>query len=520
MKKSLLLIVFILILIVLMSGCLPKTPKEITGPTWTSKYTVPLIKKTKENNNTQIFWGTPPNEDPTKEQEGLGLEDVDTDLSYLLKSDEPFQVDLLTAPLTVNLGEGTIADITVEGIPPEILTDGGVYNVDSEEVSFSLTDLADYVSVKLSDNQSECNYIQITMVGASAGADGFTLSLKDNVTGVVLPSEKIADGNNSGWLYVNGMEFTPDTNLSIQASGKLNVASGATKVGFTFTPAPLEIQSFTITQDSFNTNINQDFTGESTETIFDLPEDIDEIDLLLKAAKLSMYPVLLDNMQINANLTIQGCDEMGVGLGDPLSRSITLSNGGTAVCDLLEGGVNLNTIFAQKPRQIKMLLSGFSTEATGDLTVEYPAPISLDYDFNLGIKSLTYTPSEGSESGEAKIPDDMPVDFKNAKIFFEINNTSPAGLTLEIRLSPNPNIDPAAPSTVINILEIKPSSKETSIIILSEQDYSDLTDSGMVYHQIIIENTSEATEGPGPFTEDHYLEVTVWAQVECLVNKR
>jgi hypothetical protein len=42
----------------------------------------------------------------------------------------------------------------------------------------------------------------------------------------------------------------------------------------------------------------------------------------------------------------------------------------------------------------------------------------------------------------------------------------------------------------------------------------------MVYHQIIIENTSEATEGPGPFTEDHYLEVTVWAQVECLVNKR
>ncbi len=529
MKKSLLLIVFILILIVLMSGCLPKTPKEITGPTWTSKYTVPLIKKTKDNNNTQIFWGTPPpNEDPTKEQEGLGLEDVDTDLGFSHQGDEPLQVDLLTERITITLedigGEVEIIDLP-GGFP------GGSYPLpEPQTIKISIPELNGYSNVTLSDNSVDYNHIKITL-NAPAGDDGFTLELKEGSNS--LDTAIFAVGESEGTLSVAGLIIASNADLSIVADGSLSIASGTDRVGFTLDPAPFEVESFTITAETFNT-IQDNFGGETVKIVetFDLPENADEFALQLRTAGLTFIPQSLPaNLNLSGQLTIEGLNELGLPIeGLYFTRPISLpSIPELQLIGVAEGEEHdLNSILNSEPRphSLRMTVGSFSANVTPEeeLTITYPATISLNYEAKMGLKSLVHTPAKGGEdSGEAKIPDDTPVDFKNAKIFFEINNTSPAGLSLEIWLSPNPiNAEnPSSdPSAFKNELTISPSSRKTSIISLSEKQFTDLTDPGMVYHQIIITNTSDATPAPGPFTEDHYLEVTVWAQVECLVNKR
>ena len=55
MKRAL-FVILAFILIVLLSGCLPKVPDKIAGPTWVSKYqNIPLFQRTQANGGAIYF---------------------------------------------------------------------------------------------------------------------------------------------------------------------------------------------------------------------------------------------------------------------------------------------------------------------------------------------------------------------------------------------------------------------------------------------------------------------------------
>lgn len=509
MKKIPHLIILVLILIMLLSGCLPKVPKEITGPTWTSKYRIPLIKMVDKD---KIYF----NHEPAGETgENLGLEDMYTDLSYNLESDEPMTFELMDEPPTVELGP--ISGTTIE------VTDGGGVNVEvevSEEnakrVDLTFVDFNDYINLTLSDNQDSVNYINIQLNGATAvGEEGFTIILLQETE--ELKRTRIWPGTSSGRLNLSGLEFAKDIELEIIAYGRLETTEDITEIGVTFDPGPLEIGSFTIGQASFEDR--EDFNPEPVEETIDLPEEIKKFELALKTASLKFTTNLPENMKITADLTVEGIDEDGKALPDcSFTEQLVLTRGENNCPLVKQAGNDLNTILQSKPDQLSLKIEP-RVALTGDLTMSYPENnnVNLDYVMRLGVESFTYRPEEndGIQTGEIETPEDLPVDFVSGKLFLDIKNTSATGLEVELWLSPDlpPYSDPADYT-----LTIVPNDSQECCLNFTKKLYNELRENDTFYYQLIITNLSQDSDEPAEFGTNDYLEITAWADVEVNIN--
>ncbi len=506
MKRNSFLIISLFILIFFMTGCLPnKIPDKITGPTVATKYTIPVIK-------TNMYLGS--NENCSDEIK-LGLTGESADLSQSISGD-PIEVDLLTERITVELG--TIGSIQVEGVPPELLSSGGEYLVDPPKtIDFSMSGLGEYLNFTLSNDTTNYNYIDINMNGAMASGEGFSIILKAGET--VKDTALIPPGENSGRLYINGLNLTPSTSLSVEASGTLSVEPGATEVSLSFTPTLVEIESFTVSAESLSNTVKDSFNTEPVESSFKLPAEFDDLDITLKTAKIIFTPTLIPNLQLSADLIIEGLDDSGTKvypIDQIAPKTLNLISNKESELDLTE---ILNDLLKTKPHSINLRIENYQIEATGDLEVSYPSTVTLDYSLEIGLEKLTYSPSEGIEIGEVKLPKDVPVDFKSGYLYLDITNNSPVELTIDIWLSPNFD-DLGNQPSVYNTLIIPPQNESKRTVIgLDEKEYYYLTDTetGMIYYQISITNNSVSKE---TITDQHFLEIKAWIEAQCLINKQ
>ena len=226
MKWKTPLIVLISILTSVLSGCLPSVPKKITGPTWTTKYRIPLI------NQKRISFGP-----ATEEEDGLDLEDVRINYESSSDVDGPATFNLLDERVTVDPGV-VIPDIELAGSP-------GVCPIDAETGTFYFAGVGNYVRVKLSDEEINFNYIAVCLVDAAAAGDsGLTLELMVKEGEVSQTKEVHLTSGNGADLKIPGLILTPESAISIKASGSINITGSNPQISFT-TPVPLEIEEIT-----------------------------------------------------------------------------------------------------------------------------------------------------------------------------------------------------------------------------------------------------------------------------------
>ncbi len=519
MRRKPLFLILVFILIVFLSGCLPKVPEKITGPTWTSKYRIPLVKLVGEN---KIYFNHEPESENGK---NLELEKLKTDLSFNFGTDaDPLTFVLMDEQPTIDLGTDAIGDFTLE------ITgwDQGMSSVPPQEMNFQLSeDLEDYLNVTLSNNQTSANYIDIQLVGAKGSGEGLTILLFNG--GTELDNEVIPTDGTTGRLNLSNLVLSPDTSLTIKVSGQL-ITTGEGEIGLTFNPGPLEIASFTISNDSGLLSSEDFEIGQVDETI-DLGE-MSGVELNLRTARLIFKPSFPENFQISAKLTLAACDENGVVLKDEKDEDISFSTNiilkdkdlagpDDNKLDLLAEGTNLNTLLQAKPHQLKMSFGELKVEATGDLTLAYPEDkeICIGYELGFGVEDITFSEEEGFETGEIEVPDDLPVDFVSGELFLEIDNHSPAGLKIELWLSETKNSFDDKNRFTVQINPQDSQGAKISALKMTAEQFDLFTENDLLYYKIKITNLSDEAAGR-PFDENDYLEISAWVDVEVKVNPR
>jgi hypothetical protein len=490
MKKKTLLLISLIILVFFMSGCLAKKiPSEITGPTMATKYRIPLIKRTLDEktgeSKSELRLGAKPN---GLGEAGLDLSGEVTNLSFSADSEE---FNLLREPATIQ--PESIANCFISPLNP-----GENYSIpDGKKVTLTLPDTFDYSSVTFSDHPN--NTIDINLDKATAGSGGVIFTLEDGTK--TLQTAIMEPGMNSCQLNLAGKVFDTPT-LSIKITGTL--LPSATEATFSFTPNNLEVESFTIPSDLLDTKIDPNFS--TIDYSIRLPEFND---FELSTAGFTIESQLPENITLQVDLTIQGEDDNGQGVGHEIYKTITLQNANPGILQLAN---EINNILNEKPSNLRIQIYNFSIKATDDVTLSYPGTIALDYSLELGLGSLTTSPQK-INIGNIETPEGF---FQSAQLCFKLKNTSPLGLTIQVSLSPmsNPLDDPLA---VTKELLIAPNSDWTPLKIeIIAQELSRLTKSDTIYHQILIKNTSEG----GEITDDDYLEIKAWAEAQCLINKR
>lgn len=505
-RVTCLLLSLLLASLVLFSGCSKvKEIDEISGPTWVTSLTMPLVTRNVEE-GYEIRLGDASN---AQGEEGLGLTGNSL---YSYKPDdeeEPLKWEETLDTVEVELGpildfnlNNTIAD--TEDIPAGTL---------GAAVELTDTDLA---GVKLSNHHSEGAYndITITLTNGSAGSEGLHFSLVDYEGGVagddVIESPvTIPKGDTTGHLNLSGADIPPNMYITVEGA----VEATAPNAGITFTGSTLEIAAVT-------------FSGEKSGALFGLEETIDlgEIDLgedlpmiTLETASLEFVHDFPDNIQVTATLVVEGRDEFG-GSMDSSDSEVTLSGTGSTAKFQDE----LNDVLNSRPSSLAFSFTniGFSPITGDEVEVELGGEISLEVTPEIGFETITTDPEE------MEVPEDIKENPLQAfMMYLNVANNSPAGFDLTVHLSPDPiPLDDDNENKVEISFSVEPAvSGEPGVfdntddpIILTTAQLDYLTSGDLFYNQIEFTNKSE----PGVILDDHYIEIRSWARVDVLVNKK
>ena len=410
MKWKTPLIILMLILTTVLSGCLPSVPKKITGPTWTSKYRIPVIDRKK------ISFGP-----ETEEEDGLGLEEVKINYESSSKVDGPATFNLLDERVTI---EDVAIASTIEFTP---ITSGEYLIEDdpNKKVDVSFTGLDDYTSVTLSENGTTYNKIDIRIEGATAGAETLILTLKDQEN-TLINQVTIPAGGEQGQLSIDGLILSPNSTLSFEADGSLFVADGFPPVKIIFTPTDLEIESFTIKAGQLGA-IDRFLSNEPVEIIdLDFPTDADLFNLHLKTAELNFTPIAIpEHLLITANLIVELSGENGT---ESATWEIEFNEDQDySFADLKE---TLNSILENKNngQTLSIRIDNIDVSSAGDVTIAYPGEIRLNHNTAFALDYLTHASSAEGESGSVDLPEDLPLEYKGCK--YEPGRSYPRNLVI------------------------------------------------------------------------------------------
>lgn len=497
-RKTLLFFLFVIILTFTASGCFPKVPKKVVGPTWETSYTIPIIKAKQINLASD-------------DEDGLDLEGVSLNYYSNHKTDKPATFELFQNRVTIE--PGTIAAIEFPEYPFPTKT----IDLDGYKTEFHI-DLDGYKRVTLSNDAEFYNYTNVFLENAQAASEGVTLSL------LVGDTEKatttIPPGNDHAKLAFSGLTLEPDK-LEIKVSGSMGVVPGLAP-RITFEPVAMEITSITLDTTDLD-RIKEQVHTEPFDLSLEFPSDAEIFELQLKEARIAFTPENIpDGLSFEGSLLIEALDQAGNVVSKKTwyeNEDVFLENGKEVEFDGFKE--TLNEIFTFKEAHTVNILLKITPKVEGrEVTLTYPGEITLNQNIAIALDYLTYASSIEGPDGSMEVPEELPLEVKSADVFFEIQNTSPVALTLEVWLSPNPiNLEKPAtdPNAFKNVLTIAGNKTESSVLRLNSDEFSRLAESKTIYHLIKFNNDSGVED---PIEEGHYLKITSWAQVTCTVNKR
>lgn len=506
--KERVMYIFLLLLVslVLFSGCFSKVKEldEISGPTWVTSLTMPLVTRNVEE-GYEIRLGDAPN---AQGEEGLGLTGNSL-YSYRLEPEEDsgkFGWEERLDTVEVELGE--VLDIELHNPGP------GTYLVNNTGVTVELTD-SDFAGVTLSDAYTEgaLNDITITITNGRAGPGGvrFTLvNYEGGVPGAIVTKDdeaEIPEGATTGHLKLNEATIPPYMYITVNG----NVEATAPNAGITFTGSNLEIAAVTVDKNKLADLYEIEETIDLGE--IDLGEDLPMI--TLETASFEFVHDFPDNIQVTANLVVEGRDESGVTMR---SCNLVVTLPGTE--PQYEFKDELNDLLGLRPSSLAFSLTDIDfSPITGDtVEIELGGEISLEVTPEIGFETITTDPEE------MEVPEDIKENPLQAfMMYLVVKNTSPAGFDLTVHLSPEPI--PVKDQNAVKIgFSIAPAKEgEPGVfdntdapIILTNAQLDYLTSGDLFYNQIEFTNKSE----PGVILDDHYIEIRSWARVDVLVNKK
>lgn len=500
MRRKLLLPILLTILILVLSGCLPSVPKEIHGPTWTSQYRIPLIREKKINLGSE-------------DGDGLGLEGVSINYhSSVHEGDEPLTFNLFEERVTVD--PGTIDNLYFSGpIPPE-----GEYTLpEKETLAFPFEGLGDYAEVKLSSEDTWYNHIGVSLVNAVAGEKGLDIVL--SAGGKKVDQVTIPPGASYEQLKISGLTITPTTDFKIEVTGSIYIDEGGTPA-IEFHPGEMEIEEFTVTEIDAITG-DLDLGSVEFEALKLREDDADLFEIQLKEAALSFTPVLPTGLKMETNLTVEALDQSEQVI-ETTNWTITLENGKRN--DFPDFKKAVNKILKDGTHFINIRLDEIQFSNDGTVTITYPGEIGLEHDLTLALDYLAYGSSFEGSDGSIDM-EDIPFAIEEVNLFFDVENSSPVGLALEVWFSPNP-IDPDDPDSDPKAIKNKVSiaagtenaaAKERIVLSFDPDKFTDLVEAETVYHLIKFTNQTETYD---PIAADDYLKITAWADATCTINKR
>lgn len=508
LRRKLPLFSLLIVLILIASGCLPSVPKKILGPTWPSQYRIPLVRAKKINLGSEG-------------EDGLGLEKVSLNYrSSYEEGDEPLTLEIFEERVTVDPGT-IIPDLSL--LPIE-----GESPADSVSTSFSFGGLENYAEVTLSSEATRYNYIELTLKEAQASPLGQGLMIhfysgkpeEGDPESRTIQKVTIPPGEYSARLDLSGLTISPDNNkFTITVAGSYGKEGANPAIEFDL--GELEIEKFTVKE--FNEAILEDLNLEALEieSVQLREDDADLFEIKLKTADFSFTPVLPEGLILNTAFVIEALDHAGNKI-EGTSWPITLKNGESN--DFPGFKEALNGILKDGSHSLNIRLEEITPSTAKDaVTITYPGEIGLNHELTLALDYLTYGSSFDGPDGSTEL-EDVPLEIDEVNLFFDVENSSPVGLALEIWLSPDPidHENPASnPKAVKNTLAIaagteKAPAKERFVVTFDPDKFTNLIEAKTVYHLIKFTNQTETYD---PIAADDYLAITAWADITCTINK-
>lgn len=503
------LLSLLLVALIILTGCSPKQFDEISGPTWVTRLTMPLIARAmkKDANGvlesySEIRLGSSPN--------GIGNEGLDLGGKsfYSYKVDDLQRWEEKLETVTVELG--TIAAINLENpVPGSATVPPGVFGTDVD-----LTDTG-FAGVRLSGAYIKGTYndITISLQNGQAGAGGFTLLLVEKigeVTGEIIAQADLQEGESSGNFKLAGRTLTPNMRISVE--GDIEATDANTEI--LFTGHTLEIAGVTVSGDKLSSLLELGDAIDLGDPI-ELGENFPTI--ALNTAKLEFAQVLPESIKVTAELTVEGQDKFKTSLGSRALEVILAGEGTTEV----EFKGQLNDILNLKPHYLAFKFSRFNLSPTSGDTAEITlgSVFSCQVTPEIGFGKVTTDPEKVDVEKTIK---ENPL--QAFRMYLISTNNSPAGFDLNIYFSPDPT--PVEDDNAVKIsFSIKPAVSENepgvfnntnTPIELTADELNYLTTGDSFYHQIEFANQSKE----GTITNDHYIEIRSWAQVDVLLNKK
>ncbi len=496
-----------MITLILLSGCFSNT--KLTGPSWTTKITLPLILRTRNtetpSQSSEIYLDNTTN---GLGEEGLNLQNSN---SYSFDAQNWQSTPLGFMNITLN----SITALNLSAYP------NATVNIPSLATNpFDFSDTS-YVSIALSgpgDAGSDPTKNKVTINLTGGTADGAGLSIKlhhdldDNGIAEVIATTTMNAGEDTATLDVAGLTLDPSKTFYIEFGGTLTKTQAFAQIEFV--TSQFEIASFTVASGLLDDKAGT-LLDDNIQFSYELLEDTPLVELSSGQINLDVNITGINNMSINSTLVIEPQDENQQPIaGQTQNKAINLLPNQTNNIDITN---ELNTVLAAKPHYLDIRMINSTLSNSADVTISHATTVSTNLQFVVGFNSITTNPqvSEVDESLDTEM-------LKTAAVILEINNQSPLALNLAIKLFPdndnNPQNTPPTPApedlVTLNIA-IEANNTKTSTLQITADDLKKLFRNQNFYNQIIITNSSNGA----PIPAGSYIEVRSRAEVEVLVNK-
>jgi len=484
----------------LLTGCLGG--QKLTGPTWTTKVTVPLMMREKLA-GSQIELG---NQTNGLGEAGLALNGKSLN-AYNFAAQSWTSEQLGTK--TINIAGGAIPNFSIAGLGISLIV-GSTYPINSSTTTFQLSDTS-YSSITFSNNLN--NKIDIDLSEEITASDlNLNFALWDVTADAAVTSTIVNSGGNAGTLLLAGVSLNPSHQFEMKVIGNFKL-TGTTDPKIVFTIGSLEVSSFKVSAANLATKIDFDLT-QALDFTFEMPQDLL---LELSTANLKITPTMPNNLTIGTTLTLTPLDKNDspiVGFDQTLNLGVMTAKQEKTV-DIKAA---LNAVLAIKPAKIKFSATSPSIAGVGqNITISATDTIRINFDMNMGLEMASTTPTSSA------ISDDTNLDSLHAVTLVVQNiNHSPIDLTLNLILYPddnqNPNDSPPAPGVgkVEFPITVAANATQTATLKITKAQYQNLIKNKSLCHQVVITNTS----GNDLIANTDYLELRARAEVEVLVNKK
>ncbi len=493
MKKYLVLFLSLLLFI---SGCM-NPPSKITGPKWTSKFTLPLVireKKQDGTTNSEFRLDGVPN---GKNETGPDLTG-DGSAAYAPGG-------------AINLSGGTFGCIETNSVSQAIpLPTSGTVIVNDETTIGNTAIFAamdDYFGFRTSNatirGAETINNLHITISNGSAGAGGLAIQVTDTESDI--RQAIINQGSNSANIYLTNFELT--NGVGITFTGTCDIGAGGGSI--TITLSKLQVSNMTIkghTLDSFPNKtiiVNEEYQ-------FDMSELVDSSIYISNCSLTFSISNMPDNLSLGAYFILEAYDS-----GNHLlySESHTTPNPPLA---FQNSSQTITLPFNSNYSYLKFKLERIGLEA-----VDEGRNIIIDGNqaINFTVRPHLTLQSQVQEMEATKVEQSV---IQSVSLNLSVINNTRLGLGVKLYLSPLPNPMTDANAVVFNFT-VNPAAipgqaletRHTSLSLTAAQ-ISYLTGSQMIYNQfeIVDLSTGKVQVNPYPF-----LEIRSSATLEVLINK-